>query len=167
MALIPPIILTLNLDDRSFKFFNELRLQHFPRAINFLDAHLTLFHHLPNNEETFGKIKRVASTFKPMPYVVSDVISIGRGVAYRIECTTLPFLHQKLQEEFANELTPQDQQKIRAHVTIQNKVSPVDAKQLLEQQKRSFISFDGLSDGVTVWEYLNGPWRRVTTYPFG
>ena len=42
-----PLILTLALDADSQAHFDALRKQHFPPAINYLAAHLTLFHHLP------------------------------------------------------------------------------------------------------------------------
>ena len=45
-----PLIVTLKLDDAAQTYFNALRRQHFPPAINYLGAHLTLFHHLPGAE---------------------------------------------------------------------------------------------------------------------
>ncbi|WP_204248378.1 hypothetical protein [Hymenobacter sp. PAMC 26628] len=42
-----PLILTLALDTDSQAYFDELRRQHFPAKINYLAAHVTLFHHLP------------------------------------------------------------------------------------------------------------------------
>ena len=42
-----PLILTLTLDEATQAYFNDLRRQHFPPNINYLAAHLTLFHHLP------------------------------------------------------------------------------------------------------------------------
>ncbi|WP_460504174.1 2'-5' RNA ligase family protein, partial [Hymenobacter agri] len=46
-----PLILTLALDAASQAYFNDLRTQHFPPKINYLAAHLTLFHHLPGTEQ--------------------------------------------------------------------------------------------------------------------
>jgi len=48
-----PLILTLNFNNEVQQFFNALRKQHFPPVINYLDAHLTLFHHLPPPENDF------------------------------------------------------------------------------------------------------------------
>jgi len=45
-----PLILTLTLDEASQAFFDEQRRQYFPPKINYLSAHLTLFHALPGAE---------------------------------------------------------------------------------------------------------------------
>ena len=42
-----PLILTLELDERSFAFFGAQRRRYFPPERNFIPAHLTLFHALP------------------------------------------------------------------------------------------------------------------------
>ena len=47
-----PFILTLQLDAESFARFNALRQQYFPPSRNYLEAHLTLFHALPAQNET-------------------------------------------------------------------------------------------------------------------
>ena len=46
-----PLILTLALDDLSFARFDALRREHFPPTLNRIPAHVTLFHHLPGEEE--------------------------------------------------------------------------------------------------------------------
>jgi hypothetical protein len=46
-----PLILTLRMDDLSQQGFNRLREEHFPKARNFIPAHLTLFHKLPGDRE--------------------------------------------------------------------------------------------------------------------
>ncbi len=45
-----PLILTLQLDERSFAFFDEQRRRYFPKERNFIPAHLTLFHALPGEQ---------------------------------------------------------------------------------------------------------------------
>jgi hypothetical protein len=47
-----PLILTLQMDERSQERFDRLRELHFPPERNYLSAHLTLFHKLPGERET-------------------------------------------------------------------------------------------------------------------
>jgi hypothetical protein len=47
-------ILTLQLDPTAQAHFEALRQQHFPPALNHIPAHLTLFHQLPDSDETLA-----------------------------------------------------------------------------------------------------------------
>jgi hypothetical protein len=42
-----PIIITAEMGKADQAWANGLRAKHFPHERNFLDAHITLFHHLP------------------------------------------------------------------------------------------------------------------------
>ncbi len=91
---------------------------------------------------------------------------LGRGTALKLTSPDMIAIWHDLADRFHGLLTPQDQQKPRLHVTIQNKVSPADAKALqaaLEPdiEPRPF-SFRGLSLHI----YRGGPWDFVRTYAF-
>jgi 2'-5' RNA ligase len=164
-----PLILTLRLDDAAHTYFNALRRQHFPPAINYLDAHLTLFQHLPGAElQTVGEeLHARCPQHSELSLQVTGLRSLGRGVAFTLECPLLRALHQELQEAFAPHLTPQDQQKLQPHVTIQNKVEPDTARQLLATLQADFAPFGALGTGLDLWAYRGGPWEKVAEYPFG
>ncbi|MEO8768767.1 MAG: hypothetical protein ABI402_01725 [Ferruginibacter sp.] len=51
-----PLIVTLKLDDETQLFFDRLRKEHFPKHINYLDAHCTLFHKLPASETSVQQL---------------------------------------------------------------------------------------------------------------
>jgi 2'-5' RNA ligase len=91
---------------------------------------------------------------------------LGRGVAYRLASADLDRLRGQLAEAFSPWLTRQDQALFRPHITIQNKVEPADAKQLLEYLKLEFEPFDILAEGLLVWRYLDGPWEAIDRIPF-
>ena len=76
-------------------------------------------------------------------------------------------LHRRLQAAFAAHLTPQDQQKLQPHVTIQNKVDPAVAQQLLVTLQADFAPFGAVGTGLHLWAYRNGPWESVAELPFG
>lgn len=164
-----PLILTLALDDAAHTYFNALRRQHFPPKINYLAAHLTLFHHLPGlaRKEVCEQLRDYCRTRQPLPLQVTGLRSLGRGVAFTLENDELRALHRQLQQTFAAHLTPQDQQKLQPHVTIQNKVEPTAARQLLAQMQADFAPFGAEGTGLHLWAYRNGPWESVAQFPFG
>ncbi|MDO7853769.1 2'-5' RNA ligase family protein [Hymenobacter convexus] len=163
-----PLILTLVLDDAGQAYFNDLRRQHFPPKINYLDAHLTLFHHLPGPElaGVSEQLRHISSTQEPLALRVAGLRSLGRGVAFTIENDELRTLHRRLQTAFAPHLTPQDQQKLQPHVTIQNKVEPAAARQLLAELQATFEPFEARGTGLHLWSYRNGPWESLAEFPF-
>jgi len=162
-----PLILTLQLHEEAFIYFNALRQQYFPPERNFLSAHLTLFHHLPPNEMAIEEeIISAADNQNILTLSVTDVVSIGKGVAFKIECSALQKLHSRLQAKWSPWLTPQDKQKLWPHVTVQNKTNPLIAQQTLQKLKASFQPFTAYGTGLTLWEYEGGPWRFIRTLPF-
>ncbi len=163
-----PLILTLALDDAAQTYFNALRREHFPPKINYLAAHLTLFHHLPGSELEGVREQLHSSclTQCELQLQVTGLRSLGRGVAFTVENDELRALHRQLQQAFAPHLTPQDQQKLQPHVTIQNKVEPTVARQLLAHLQADFAPFCAVGTGLQLWAYRNGPWEALEYFPF-
>ena len=162
-----PLILTLQLEAAAQNLFNDLRKQHFPAKINHLDAHLTLFHNLPNGEPVITtQIAEIAAVTDLLTLSVNRIVSTGNGTAYKIENTILAAMHHHLQKKWQQWLIPQDKQKLWPHITVQNKVSAGAAKELQHTLQRDFTPFEITATGLSLWEYLGGPWQFVKTYPF-
>lgn len=162
-----PCIVTLLLDEEASRFFNALRKNYFPPAVNYLSAHLTLFHHLPSTEEKIKTdLQRWAAQTKAFVLQVTSVVSIGKGVAYKIESSELQKLHKGMQGEWQPWLTPQDKQKLWPHLTVQNKVSPAVAKETLQLLQKDFWPFTVQASGFALWHYEGGPWRFEKNYTF-
>lgn len=162
-----PLILTLALNPEAKQFFNELRQRHFPPERNFLQAHLTLFHHLPPQEpQIAAAIETRCKTQPSFTLQVTGVASIGRGVAYKLDSPELQELHKDLQQQWHSWLTPQDKQRLWPHVTIQNKVAPHKARALLQELQDTFSPLAVQGTGLQLWEYLDGPWRLLQPFPF-
>ena len=161
--------LILTLDAAAQAYFDSLRQRHFPRAINYLAAHLTLFHHLPGTglAAVQTHLQAVAQARPPLPLRVTGLRSLGRGVAFTLENDELRALHRQLQADFAPHLTPQDQQELQPHITIQNKVDPAAARQLLADLQADFRPFEAVGTGLHLWAYRGGPWESVARFPFG
>lgn len=163
----PPLILTLTLDAPAFAFFTALRKKYFPPERNYIDAHLTLFHHLTGDRVSIMQTIRAAALQQPVVTLqVTDIVSIGNGVAYRIDNPELQSLHHHLQQHWNDMLTAQDRQRLRPHITVQNKVPAPVAKNLLYELKATFSPFTFYGTGLSVWEYLGGPWKLVETFDF-
>jgi 2'-5' RNA ligase len=162
-----PLILTLKLNPEAAAYFTGLRKQHFPPERNYLDAHLTLFHHLPGNEpKIFEVIKTVCFTQKPMTLPVTQVVSIGAGVAFKLESEELKKLHKNLQQQWQQLLIPQDKQILWPHITIQNKVDRATSVKLQQELSTKFKPFEIQGFGFSIWEYLNGPWQLLEDFDF-
>jgi 2'-5' RNA ligase len=154
------------LDEHAFAFFNELRRKHFPPERNYLQAHLTLFHHLPAEEPLIiDTIQQVVSQHTTLPLAVTSTAFIGNGVAYKIESKELLELHSSLQSAWKAWLIPQDKQRLWPHVTVQNKVPAATARQLYEQLTKAFIPFTAYGTGLNLWVYRGGPWEALDYYP--
>ena len=164
-----PLILTLALDDDAQAYFDALRRRHFPPKINYLAAHLTLFHHLPGAEldAVTAELRAQCRAPAPLPLSVTGLRSLGRGVAFVFENEALRALHRRLQAAFAPHLTPQDQQKLQPHITVQNKVAPAAARLLLAELQAGFVPFAAVGTGLRLWAYRGGPWEHLAEFSFG
>ena len=162
------LIVTLLLDDEAKERFDRLRAEHFPAERNFLAAHVTLFHALPG--ERLGEVRAELAAAADRPafeVAVTGVRLLGRGVAYDLCSAELDRLRRTLAGAWGPWLTPQDRQRHRAHVTVQNKVAPEVARALHERLAASFVPGSVTARGLGLWRYLGGPWEPVDAFPYG
>ena len=172
-----PIILTALLDADTQRIATDLRRRFFPPERNYLDAHLTLAHHLPGAQcdALLAHVRTVVATRQPFPIYVRELIDLGKGTALRIstapdrkEIRPLVELRAALLAPFAAQLTPQDRRPWRRpHLTIQNKVDKATARALQRRLGRLFEPRAGRVIGVGVYAYRGGPWARLAELPFG
>ena len=163
-----PIIVTALFGPAETAFFDELRVRHFPPERNQLRAHLTMFHHLAPSLERELKQRLVAETrgVPPLDARIAGVMSLGRGVAFRIESRALEDIRDRLADAFASLLTPQDRSGWRPHVTVQNKVDPAVAKTLQADLEREFRPRVTRIVGIATWWYRGGPWEPLSRHMF-
>jgi 2'-5' RNA ligase superfamily len=162
-----PIIVTALMGDADFAFFNWLRKAHFPPERNQIDAHLTLFHHLPPAIAPELKARLAEATRGPAPAAtIAGIISLGGGVAFRIESEGLDAIRDDLKHAFSGLLTPQDSAGWRAHVTVQNKVEPSVARALKTQLEADFTPRPVRIAGLAAWWYRGGPWEPLSRHMF-
>ena len=165
---LPPLILTLRLEEELFAEMDGLRRRHFPAARNFVSAHITLFHHLPgaHEAEIVETLKAASGQGGPIPLVLPTVRFLGRGVALDVISERLERLRANLAAAFEPWLGAQDRQRYRPHVTVQNKVDPVVARALFEDLNTSWRPCEGVGEGLRLWRYLGGPWEQAAEFTF-
>lgn len=163
-----PLILTLVLDDVSQAFFDRARAQWFPAKLNFIRAHVTMFHHLPGERRApiMEHLTMVCAGQPALDVAVTGLRSLGRGVAYTLSAPEIELLRSRLADRWRDGLTAQDRQSWRPHVTVQNKVSPAAARDLLTQLSGSFVPFSATATGLALWRYRDGPWEQEAEVPF-
>jgi len=163
-----PLILTLTLDKSSQKYFNRLRAVYFPADRNYLDAHLTLFHKLPGSEiDTIQQqLADISQEQSNLSLEVKQLRMMGRGVAFSLESDLLLKLHNRLSQLWKPWLSPQDQQTLWPHITIQNKVEVAKAKALYQKLGHNFSPFIAEGLGLSLWTYQQGPWQWLNDFPF-
>lgn len=163
-----PIIVTALFGAQDHARLTALRRAYFPPERNWLEAHLTLFHHLPPSLAEDAKHRLNAETrgLRAPDARIAGVISLGRGVAYRIESPALTELRDRLADAFAGALTPQDQAPWRPHITLQNKVTPEQAWALKVALEADFRPRPLAIAGLASWWYRGGPWEMHSRHMF-
>lgn len=161
MAL-PPVIITAHVEADDIEPFDRLREEHFPHARNFLMAHVTVFHHLPGQRLVAVSeiVSEALAARRSFDATVSGLQHLGAGVAFKIESPELQDLRADLVRRLGSWPGPQDLQKFRPHITIQNKVARAKADRLFSELKCSFQPLSIRIGGLDLWSYLGGPWRH-------
>jgi 2'-5' RNA ligase len=159
-------ILTLHLEPTAQAHFDALRQQHFPPARNQIPAHLTLFHQLPESDETLTILQQSATQQPAFTLQVTGLRSLGRGVAYTLTSPPLLDLHRRLSDCFAPHLIAQDKQRFLPHIVVQNKATSEQARTLLSHLQQNFTAHTIEARGLDLWQYLGGPWQHLRTFPF-
>lgn len=163
-----PIIMTAIMGKADFAWADSMRRTHFPVERNVIAAHVTLFHHLPPQalSEIRQAVSELCKLHRPPDAHLRGLIHLGRGVAYQIESPELLAMRMDLAEMFHGLLAAQDQQTPRLHVTIQNKVTPKEAKRLLDELSAKFEPRPFEITGLGLHYYMDGPWQNIGEWPF-
>lgn len=162
-----PLIVTAELGPEDLAMFDKLRRKHYPPERNQVPAHLTLFHALPPSAE--GEVRRLLANLAagraPKAYIAA-VMNLGGGVAFRIASGGLDDIRAEIAERLSGLLTAQDSAGWSAHVTIQNKVEPGVARELIRSLGEDYLRRSVRISGLALHRYLGGPWENMRVYAF-
>lgn len=159
--------MTVLLDPVAQDRFDAQRRELFPAGRTEVGAHVTLFHAVPGEwrDAVAADLDEVAA--RPEFEVrVTEVQPLGRGAAYRLSAGELAAVHCTLRSRWEQALTPQDRQPYRPHVTVQNKVTPEEARATVARLRAGFVPFGVRAVGLALWRYDGGPWTELSRHPF-
>ena len=162
------LIVTARFDGPAQHHFQAMRDRYFPPERNMVPAHCTLFHKLPGARlDDLIDALEAARPGRPPLVSVTGILPFRTGGAYRIECESLRDIRAHVADVFADDLTRQDSQPWRPHVTFQNKADPDTAARTLRQVERNFEPFTTTLEGIDIWYWRGGPWEHAATVPLG
>ena len=161
------LIVTAELAAPDLAWLDRLRQHHYPAERNRLPAHLTMFHALSPSLEGEARHRLALAAKAAAPRAtVAGLMDLGGGVAFRIISDDLDAIRDDLSDAFHGMLGAQDSGGWRPHVTIQNKVSNREARQLLEALDAGFTQRPLGVRGLGLHRYLGGPWEKLQTWSF-
>ncbi|HEY9090374.1 2'-5' RNA ligase family protein [Parasphingorhabdus sp.] len=139
-TLNKPIIMTAMMGKQDFAWADGLRRRYYPPERNMAPAHITLFHHLPPRalDEIKQAVIDITRYNAPPETMLQRLIHLGSGVGYQLHSPELLAMRMELADRFHGLLTAQDQQVPRLHITVQNKVSAKEAKDLMTLLAQDF-----------------------------
>jgi len=166
-AVSGALIVTAELGAEDFAWLDALRRRHYPPERNQVPSHCTLFHALaPSAEpELRGRLADLAAGPAPAARI-SGIMDLGGGVALRIVSDDLDTLRDALARDLHGLLGAKDAGGWRPHVTIQNKVAPRVARDLVRSLEQDFRPRPLRISGLGLHRYLGGPWETLGVYPF-
>lgn len=160
-----PFVLTVAVEENAFDFFNALRKIYFPQGSS-MDTHLKLFHLLPNDPSIIETIENITRQHQPLLLRVYQPLLLDHKVVYTIESAELIQLHENLQQQWKTFLIPQDREKLWPHITIQEKATEEEAKELLHFLNENFSTFHVKATGLQLWEYSGGQAKLFRPFQF-
>jgi 2'-5' RNA ligase len=166
-------VLTLKLTDSLSVPMNRMREQYFPKKLNRIPAHLTLFHALPHSQHSSieAGLSQLAAntkqflvtTGKPFRMRLGVGVNVGKGY------NGMKALHDNLKSHWMPHLSEQDRGGWRPHWTVMNKVNEEkkveDAFQAIQDDVLENVR-EGKAVGLVLWRYDKGNWKWASEYNF-
>ncbi|PIA94318.1 hypothetical protein CB0940_08433 [Cercospora beticola] len=169
-------VLTLLTDKPLHERMTDLRKRYFPKKINKLAAHLTLFHALPESKlesKIIHTLLEVTKTTSPFRVEATEPFRLKKGFAISVSNqhggNQAKSIHRQLQQAWKGEgwLSQQDAGGCRVHYTLMNKVDDEGEVQNALDELKSFWKGDGgKAEGLALWRYDRGFWRWERKFSF-
>ncbi|KAF4969071.1 hypothetical protein FSARC_3633 [Fusarium sarcochroum] len=170
-------ILTLLTDNRHHEAMTALRRQWFPSRVLKVDAHVTLFHALP--ESKLSEIKQDISAIAErtekfgIELANNNVFEMGKGVGINVSNhnhgqTKAANIRAELRNKWEPFLSDQDRrEKWKGHYTIMNKEDDKERVQkCLAYLKDGHAQSKGTVEGLSLWLYDRGWWKEAEVFKF-
>lgn len=129
---------------------------------------MTLFHALAGEWREAVDADLAEIAVRPaFDVLVSEVMPLGRGAAYRLESGELAAVQVALRARWEAGLSPRDRQPYRPHVTVQDKVTPEEARRTVTALRAGFVPYPVRAVGLGLWSCEGGPWAPLSRHAFG
>lgn len=163
-----PFIVTAELPPDVLAWADALRRAHFPPERNKLAAHVTLFHSFAPSlrDELRRVLGRFAGEYAPPEARCEGLMDLGRGTALAVLSPDMLAVRAAIAEHFHGALTAQDRHEPRLHITIQNKVTPAEAKALQRKLSASLHPRQFRFPALGLHLYRDTLWELLGTWPF-
>lgn len=169
-------MLTILTDKAHHARMTDLRSKYFPKKLNKLAAHLTLFHALPGSvleSKILPFVQEVASQTLPFKVNAAKAFRLKKGIAISVPSQEGgqegKEVHAKLQTRWAQDgfLSDQDAGGCRLHYTIMNKVDDESTlANAFEEVAKTWKGDSGIAEGLALYQYDRGFWRWQRNFPF-
>ncbi|KAI1753995.1 hypothetical protein F4782DRAFT_494678 [Xylaria castorea] len=163
-------VLTLKTDPVHQKRMSGLRTRYFPPHLLKVDAHVTLFHALPESLKSVitSDLSSLCAKISPFDIRAAKPFRMGRGVGVHVSgLAPVEKLCAELQTRWCEHLTLQDSRKFRGHYTLMNKVDDREViDRCLAELESDFTGCGGLATGLDLWRYDRGWWRHERDIEF-
>lgn len=165
-----PLIVSLRFDDRTFELLTHVRKQYFPHNNN-LDAHLTILHNLPFSElhSSASFLENLCRKTSPFHVSFGKLIHRSKIILLPVESRRLNDVAYAIQDRFWQELSDQDRQNFKGHITLCNKRSVEETSKLgplVSDAVKHIASCQAV--GIDIWGYRGqNPWQHEKFFAFG
>ena len=108
-------------------------------------------------------LRTLAQSTAPRAWI-AGVMDLGGGVALRVTSAELDAIRREIAERLHGLLAAQDTAGWSAHITVQNKVAPREARALIKA-----LGDVGRPLGISalgLHRYLDGPWEAIRAFRF-
>lgn len=173
-------VMTLLTDDAHHDTMTGLRRRWFPPLLLKVDAHITLFHALPESKlheikEDITSLAERTASFQ-IAARKDGIFEMGKGVGINVRIPRnretgideAAAIRRSLRDKWAPLLSEQDRrEKWRGHYTIMNKETDKETIEgCLNELKEQFEESIGSVLGLRLWRYDRGWWREPEDFLF-
>ncbi|KXT12218.1 hypothetical protein AC579_3440 [Pseudocercospora musae] len=169
-------VLTILTDKPLHERMTELRKKYFPKKINKVAAHVTLFHALPGSKlksHIIPTIQDVTRKISPFRVEATELFRLKKGFAISVSEQSggrqSKQVHRALQIPWKQEgfLSQQDAGGCRVHYTLMNKVDDeLEIQNAYDKAVGAWKGDSGMAEGLALWKYDCGFWRWYRAFNF-
>ncbi|KAK5076101.1 hypothetical protein LTS08_002612 [Lithohypha guttulata] len=183
-------VLTLLTDPAHHEYMTSFRKKYFPAKLNKLEAHITMFHALPESKlesDVLPAIQDITSKTSEYRIRATNAFRLSKGVAIAVaddiehpkmgshKRNMTRIIHAELRKKWSGWLSEQDSAPPKLHYTVMNKVTDDkvinnalhELHEELSRAEKERPELESAVKGLTLWKYERGFWNDPQHFIFG